>query len=98
MNPFCLKCGVNGTIQNSVNLQTKFNTIDTYLSVPGENRLQIKADGHCLPRAVFAGMKKKNLLPNYLSYKQVFLEAIKEIKMADKYIAFIADTLILPNI
>ena len=98
MNPFCLKCGVNATIQSSVNLQTKFNTMDTYLSVLGDNRLQIKADGHCLPRAVFAGMKKKNVLPNYLSYKQVFREAIKEMKMADKYIDFIADTLIMSNI
>ena len=43
-------------------------------------------------------MKKKNLLPNYLSYKQVFREAIKEMKMADKYVDFIADTLIMPNI
>ena len=43
-------------------------------------------------RAVFTGMKKKNLLPNYLSYKQIFREAIKEIKMTDKYIDFIADT------
>ena len=37
-------------------------------------------------------MKKKNLLPNYLSYKQIFREAIKEIKITDKYIDFIADT------
>ena len=45
-----------------------------------------------MPRAVFTGMKKKNLLPNYLSYQQIFREAIKEIKMTDKYIDFIADT------
>ena len=45
-----------------------------------------------MPRAVFTGMKKKNLLPNYFSYKQIFSEAIKEIKMTDKYIDFIADT------
>ena len=92
MNPFCLRCGVNASIQNSVNLQTKYNTMDTYLSVLGKKQLQIKADGHCLPRAVFTGMKRKNLLPNYLSYKQIFREAIKEIKMTDKYIDFIADT------
>ena len=41
---------------------------------------------------LFTGMKKKNLLPNYLSYKQIFREAIKEIKMTDKYIDFIAGT------
>ena len=41
---------------------------------------------------LFTGMKKKNLLPNYLSYKQIFREAIKEIKITDKYIDFIADT------
>ena len=52
----------------------------------------MKADGHCLTRAVFSGMKKKKFLPNYLSYKQIFCEAIKEIKMADKYIDFVADT------
>ena len=92
MNPFCLRFGVNASIQNSVNLQTKYNTMDTYLSVLGKKRLQIKADGHCLPRAVFTGMKKKNLLPKYLSYKQIFREAIKEINMTDKYIDFIADT------
>ena len=66
--------------------------MDTYLSVLGKKRLQIKADGHCLPRAVFTGMKKKHLLPKYLSYKQIFREAIKEINMTDKYIDFIADT------
>ena len=52
----------------------------------------MKADGHCLPRAVFTGMKKKKLLQNYLSYKQILREAIKEIKMIDKYIDFTADT------
>ena len=87
-----MRCGVNASIQNSVNLQTKYNTMDIYLSVLGKKQLQIKADGHCLPRAVFTGMKRKNLLPNYLSYKQIFREAIKEIKMTDKYIDFIADT------
>ena len=92
MNPFCLRCGVNASIQNSVNLQTKYNTMDIYLSVLGKKRLQIKADRHCLPPAVFTGMKKKKSLPNYLSYKQIFREAIKEIKMTDKYIDFIADT------
>ena len=66
--------------------------MDTYLSILGKKWLQIKAYEHCLPRAVFTGMKKKNLLPNYLSYKQIFREAIKEIKMTDKYIDFIADT------
>ena len=91
MNPFCLTYGVNASIQNSLNLQTKYNTMDTYLSVLGKKRLQIKADGHCLPRTVFTGMKKKNLLPKYLSYKQIFREAIKEINMTDKYIDFIAD-------
>ena len=92
MNPFCLRCGVNASIQNSVNLQTKYNTMDTYLSVLGKKRLQMKADGHCLTRAVFSGMKKKNFLPNYLPYKQIFCEAIKEIKMTYKYIGFVADT------
>ena len=67
MNPFCLECEVDASIQNSVNSQTKYNTIDTYLSVLRKKRLQIKADGHCLPRSVFTGMKKKNL-PNYLSH------------------------------
>ena len=92
MNPFCLRFGVNASIQNSVNLQTKYNTMDTYLSVLGKKRLQMKADGHCLTRAVFSGMKKKKFLPNYLSYKQIFCEAIKEIKMTYKYIGFVADT------
>ena len=92
MNPFCLRCGVDVSIQNSVNLQAKYNKMDTYLSVLTKKWLQIKADVHCLPHAVFTGMEKKNLSPNYLSYKQIFCEAIKEIKMADKYIDFIADT------
>ena len=86
MNPFCLRCGVDVSIQNSVNLQAKYNKMDTYLSVLRKNWLQIKADVHYLPHAVFTGMEKKNLSPNYLSYKQIFREAIKEIKMADKYI------------
>ena len=66
--------------------------MDTYLSVLGKKRLQMKADGYCLTRAVFSGMKKKNLLSNYLSYKQIFREAIKEIKMPYKYIGFMVDT------
>ena len=92
MNPFRLRCGVDVSIQNSVNLQAKYNKMDTYLSVLRKNWLQIKADVHYLPHAVFTGMEKKNLSPNYLSYKQIFRETIKEIKMADKYIDFIADT------
>ena len=91
MNPFCLRCGVDMSIQNSVNLQTKYKKIDTYLSVLGKKWLQIKEDVHCLPHAVFTGTEKKNLLPDHLSYKQIFREAIKEIKMADKYTDFIAD-------
>ena len=45
-----------------------------------------------MPCAVFTGMKEKKLLPNYLSYKQIFGEAIKKIKMANKYIDFRGDT------
>ena len=29
MNPFCLRCDVNASRQNSINLQTKCNTMDT---------------------------------------------------------------------
>ena len=57
-----------------------------------QKRLQIKIDRHCLPRAMFTGMKKKNLLPNYLFYKQILCETAKETKLTDKYIIFIADT------
>ena len=84
MNSFCLRCGVNAIIENSVNVQTKYNTIDTYLSVLGKERLQIKADGHYLPRAVFTGMQKNKQLPNYKYYKQILCKA-------DKFIDFIAD-------
>ena len=73
MNPFCLRRGVDVSIQNSVNLQAKCNKMNTYLSVLRKKWLQIKADVHCLPHAVFTGMEKKNLLPNYLSYQQIFL-------------------------
>ena len=47
---------------------------------------------HCLPRAVPTGMKKKNFLAKLFTYKHIFHEAIKEIKMTDKYIDFIANT------
>ena len=56
-----------------------------------KKRLIIKGDGHCLPRAVFTGMKRKNLLPTYMSYKQIFREAIQEIKCTDKYLGYITN-------
>ena len=66
--------------------------MDENLASLGKIILPIKADGHCLPRAIYTGTKTKQLLPSSHSYKQLFGEAVHDIISFDKHNEFIADT------
>ena len=52
-------------------------------------RHRIKPDGHCLPRAVFKGIKLLNICPEYITYSGFFQAAIVNIKdNIEKYSGF----------
>ena len=65
--------------------------MDEHLALLGRKRLPIKADGHCLLREIYAGMKKNQLLPSCLSDKQLFRGAVHDVISFDKYNDFIID-------
>ena len=94
MRPFCLSCGVKESIAFSGNLQQSYNRLDDYLSYLGKRRTLIKPDGHCLPRAVFSGMKRKGQLADLITYKQLFKTAVKEIKSNtdERYNSWLVDS------
>ena len=75
MRPFCLICGVKNSILESNNLRRQYQILDDYLNNLLKKRILIKPDGHCLPRAVFNEMNRKNLLPQYSNYKELFRKA-----------------------
>ena len=57
-----------------------------------KKRIIIKPDGHCSPRAVFNGIKRKGFLAGYSNYKQLLREAIFDITYNDLYLDWIADS------
>ena len=59
MKAFCVKCGVFASIQELEGVAELYRVFDGYLSDYMKKRIQIKPDGHCLPRAVFNGLKRK---------------------------------------
>ena len=59
MKAFCVKCGVFASIQGLECVAELYRVSDGYLSDYMKKRIQIKPDSHCLPRAVFNGLKKK---------------------------------------
>ena len=66
--------------------------MDKHLALLGKERSLIKADGYCLSRAIYTGMKKKQLLPSKHSYKYLSRKAVLYIVSFDKYNDFIIDT------
>ena len=57
-----------------------------------KKRIQIKPDGNCLPRAVFNGLKRKGFLPDHYNYKELFRDAISDIKFNDIYSTWMSDS------
>ena len=53
--------------------------IDNHLQRIGKCRISIKRDGHCLPRAVFSGLKRKHALKDLNTYKELIRLCIKEL-------------------
>ena len=59
MKSFCVKCGAFASIQELEGVAELYRVSDGYLSDYMKKRIQIKPDSHCLPRAVFNGLKKR---------------------------------------
>ena len=76
MKAFCVKCGLFASIQELHGVAELYRVLDGYLSDYLKNRIEIKPDGHCLPRVVFDGLKIKGFLPNHYNYKELFRDAI----------------------
>ena len=92
MKAFCVKCGVFASIQELEGGAESYRVLDGYLSDYMKMRIQTKPDGHCLPRAVFNGLKRKGFLPDYHNYKELFRDAISDIKYSDIYSTWMSDS------
>ena len=72
MKAFCVKRGVFASIQELEVVAELYGVSDGYLSDYRKKRIQIKPDGHCLPRAVFNISKRKGFLPDHTVTKNNF--------------------------
>ena len=70
MKAFCVKRGVFAIIQELEGIAELYRVSDGYLSGYMKKRIQIKPDGHCLPRAVFNGLKRKGFLQRIIKIAQ----------------------------
>ena len=91
INQYCEECGISASIrylyQDLKDHQVK---IDEKLDEIAKVRATIRADGHCLSRAVFCGCKLSGLLEQYITYKNLLELTIKEINDNwGKYSSFI---------
>lgn len=92
LRPFCVKCGVQESINHDVLLAEKYDTVDCKLHQQGKHRILVKGDGHCLPRAVFRGAKLLDLATQHITYKSLFEASIDRIRMnIDHYVPFLAE-------
>ena len=70
MKAFCVKCGVFASIRELEGVAELYRVSDGYLSDYVNKRIQIMPDDHCLPWAVFNGLKRKGFLPDHRNYKE----------------------------
>ena len=54
--------------------------MDGFLNNIGKLRIATKRDGHCLARAVFESLKKRDFLPEFTTYKELLRGVVKHIK------------------
>ena len=73
-----VKCGTHKSVND---------VLDEYPSNFLKKRISIKPDGHCLPRAVFNGIKRKGFLVGYSNYKQLLRHTYN-----DLYLDWIVDS------
>ena len=66
MKLFYVQYGVVDNVKTDAEVKRAYEDMDTYLNFLRKERIQVKGDGHCLPRAVFRGAKHHNLLPEYV--------------------------------
>ena len=92
MKAFCVKYGVFASIQGLEGVAELYRISDGYLSDYMKKRIQIKPDGHCLPRAVFNGLKRKGFWSDHHNYKELFRDAIFDIKYNDIYRTGMSDS------
>ena len=78
-NIYCSTCGVAASNKFQQELQETNNQTDKNLKDAGKRRVKNTADGHCLPRAIFNGCKRKDLLFQFVTYKQLLKESINSI-------------------
>ena len=63
-------CGVFTSIQELEGVAEFYRVSDEYLRDYMKKRIQINPDGHCLPRAVFNGLKRKGFLSDHHNYRE----------------------------
>ena len=80
MKAFFIKCGVFASIVELEGVAELCRVSGEYLSDYMKKKVQIKHDGHCLPRAVFNGF-----LADHDIYKELYRVAISEIKYNNIY-------------
>ena len=76
---FCINCGIKESINSWNNLIQSLQIYDDNLQRIGKCRISIKRDGHCLPRAVLSGLKRKHALKNLNTYKELIRLCIREL-------------------
>ena len=89
---FCRNTHVKNSILELTNLQRQYQILDDYLNNSLKKRMLIKPDGHCLLRAVFNGIKRKNLQTRYSNYKELFREGIFSIAHNEIYKFWITES------
>ena len=84
---YYVKCGTHKSVTDSIHLSKLYDVLDEYPSNFLKKRISIKPDGHCLPRAVFNGIKRKGFLVGYSNYKQLLRHTYN-----DLYLDWIVDS------
>ena len=93
MRPYCIRCGVNESIQSERDLKERYEQMDAYIKSANKRRIPVIGDGHCLPRAVFRGAKNLNLLPQFITYSGLFKATVQRIETdINRYTGFITES------
>ena len=74
-----MNCGIKESINSLSDLIQSLQIIDNHLQRIVKCRISIKRDGHCLPRAVFSGLKRKHAIKDINTYKELIRLCIREL-------------------
>ena len=80
LRQYCEECGRLASLETSEQILNDTRKMDSYVHAAGKTRVNIKRDGHCLPRAVFRGAKEQDLIAEHITYLSLFKASVKYIK------------------